>query len=44
MDEKTVLKIADQLVMDLLTIAITKDRANVFEAYNDLLQNCWKLF
>lgn len=35
---------ADGLIVDVLLIAITKEKEVLMAAYNDFLQNCWKLY
>lgn len=42
--ETELIDLADGLIVDVLLIAITKDKEVLMAAYNDFLQNCWKLY
>ena len=44
MNENDLVAYTEQMIMDVLLIAITKDKVVMMTAYNDFLQNCWKLY
>lgn len=44
MDELNLIAYTEQMITDVLLIAITKEKEVLVAAYNDFLQNCWKLY